>query len=118
MNNKIVFIRKLAYSCFATMLVIYFFIKTTSPKIVFVPFLICGFSMIGKNIFLIANKRKIVKVFDKIFISGFLLFWFGFLILWFYISFRYKDYLNILITLPFWLIGIYVTKKYLISKKK
>lgn len=117
MNNKIVSIRKLINSIFVTVLLIYFFIKTTSPKIIFIPFLVCGFSMIGKNIFLIADKKNIVKIFDKTFIVGFLLFWFGFLILWCYISFRNKDYLHILITLPFWGVGIYVIKKYLVKKK-
>ena len=88
MKNKSVYTRKLVSSVFITILLIYFMIKTTSPKIIFVPFLICAISMIGKSISLIMEKKQYVNIFDKSFTVGFLLFWFGFLIFADYIAIK------------------------------
>ncbi len=85
-------------------------IKTTSPKIIFVPFLICSIAMIGKSIGLILDKRKCATVFDKIFKGGFLLFWFGFLFVACYISIKEKSYSLTVFSLPFWLVGSYFLK--------
>ena len=80
MKNKSIYLRKLVTSVFATILLIYFMIKTTSPKIIFVPFLICGISMIGKSVCLHMDKKKYANIFNTAFIISFLLFWFGLII--------------------------------------
>lgn len=102
---------------YITILLIYFMMKTTSPKIIFVPFLICSISMAGKNIALLLNKEKYAALFSKLFVAGFLLFWFGFLIVAFYISVRDKNYKMIVFSLPFWLIGIILIKNKLLKKR-
>lgn len=117
MKNKSIYINKLVSSVFITILLIYFMIKTPSSKIIFVPFLICGFSMIGKSISLIIEKKKYANLFDKLFVVGFLLFWFGFIIMWCYTSFKNGDYLQTIFSIPFWLAGIYVIKKKLLNQK-
>ncbi len=106
---------RLISSIFITTLLIYFMIKTTSPKIIFVPFLICSLSISGKSLGLIFNKEKIITLFDKLFKGGFFLFWFGFLIVACYMSIKDKNYSLIVFSLPFWLVGIYFVKKKLLN---
>lgn len=109
---------KLISSIFITALLIYFMIKTTSPKIIFVPFLICSISMAGKILSLILNKERLALLFDKLFKTGFFLFWFGFLAFACYVTVRDKNYLLTVFTVPFWLCGIYFLKKKLFPCKK
>lgn len=118
MKNKSIYTRKLVSSVFIAILLIYFMIKTPSPKIIFVPFLISTISMIGKSISLIMEKKKYANIFDKSFIIGFLLFLFGFIIMWCYTSFKSGDYLQILFSIPFWIAGIYIVKKKLFNQKE
>jgi len=118
MKNKSVYTRKLISSVFITILLIYFMIKTSSPKIIFVPFLICAISMIGKSISLIMEKKKYVNIFDKSFTIGFLLFWFGFLIYANYIAIKDKQWQLVAFSLVFWIVGIYFAKKRLVKPKE
>lgn len=118
MKNKSIYTRKLVSSVFATILLIYFIIKTPSPKIIFVPFLMCGVSMIGKSISLMIEKKKYATIFDKSFIIGFLLFWFGFIIMWCYTSFKQGNPLQTIFSIPFWIAGIYIIKKRLLKTKE
>lgn len=118
MKNKSIYTRKLVSSVFITILLIYFMIKTTSPKIIFVPFLICAISMIGKSISLLMEKKKYVNVFDKSFTIGFLLFWFGFLIFADYIAIKDKQWQLVVFSLVFWIAGIYFIKKRLFKQKE
>lgn len=118
MKNKSIYINKLVSSVVITILLIYFMIKTSSSKIIFVPFLICGFSMIGKSISLIIEKKKYANLFGKSFVIGFLLFWFGFIVMWCYTSFKNGEYLQSIFSIPFWLVGIYVIKKKLLNQKE
>lgn len=113
--KKRFFSSKLITAIFTTILLLYFMTKTTSPKIIFVPFLICSVSMAGKQIGLIMNRTRWVAIFDKLFKGGFLLFLFGFLIVACYISIRDKNYSLIIFSLPFWLVGIYLVKKKLLN---
>lgn len=118
MKNKSIYLRKLVTSVFATILLIYFMIKTPSPKVIFVPFLICGISMISKSISLMMEKKKYATIFDKSFIIGFLLFWFGFIIMWCYTSFKQGNPLQTIFSIPFWIAGIYIVKKKLFKPKE
>lgn len=74
--------------------------------------------MIGKNIALIFEKKKCANIFSKIFVIGFLLFWFGFLCLWFYKCINNRHYQQIIFSIPFCLAGIYVIKKWLLKTKE
>lgn len=118
LKNKSIYTKKLVSSVFITILLIYFMIKTASPKIIFVPFLICTISMIGKSISLIMEKKKYVNIFDKTFSIGFLLFWFGFLIFADYIAIKDKQWQLVAFSLVFWIVGIYFAKKRLVKPKE
>lgn len=118
MKNKSIYLRKLVTSVFATILLIYFMIKTTSPNIIFVPFLICGISMIGKSVCLLMDKKKYATIFNKVFIISFLLFWFGFIIMWCYTSFKQGNPIQTIFTIPFLIAGIYIIKKKLLKPKE
>ena len=116
MKNPMV-VRKLILSLFITGLLAYFMVKSPSPKIIFVPFLICGISMAGKCIALIGGQEKWAAVFHKAFILGFLLFWFGFLAVAAFICIRDQSYGMLLFTLPFWVVGFFIGKNKLLGKK-
>lgn len=109
------FTGKLGSAVFITILLLYFLMKTTSSKIIFVPFLICGVSMIGKNVALISGKKKWVRIFDKLFVAGFLLFWFGFLGVVGYTCVRDRNYSMLLFLLLFLLVGISVVRRRLLN---
>lgn len=109
--------RNLVSSTLITVMLIYFMTKTPSPKIVFLPFLVCSISMAGKSIAQLLNKKKCVMIFHKLFIIGFLLFWTGGLIAACYISIRDKTYSMLVFLLPFWLVGIYWIKNKLLNKR-
>lgn len=108
--------KNLITSLLATVLLLHFMIKTPSPKVIFIPFLICSLSMAGKSIARIMNKEKMEYLFGKIFTGGFLLFFIGFLIFADYVSIRDKNYSLLLFSIPFWLIGIFLIRKRFLDK--
>ena len=109
--------RKLTKAAIALVILVYFVIKTTSPKIIFTPFLICCIASIGKNLGLLFNQTKIAWFFDKLFKVVFFLSWFAFLIVACHIAVRDGNYKVILFTLPFWLGGLFFAKRKLLNKK-
>ena len=109
--------RNLIGSIILTGILLYLMVKTPSPKIIFVPFLLCGLSLAGKSSAQLLKKGKWVTAFHKLFILGFLLFWFGFLAVAAYTCIRDKRYGMLLFTLPFWVIGFFVVKNKLLGKK-
>ena len=102
---------------FATGLLVYILFRTSSPKIILTPFLICSISLTGKSFAQLLSKEKLASVFHKLFILGFLLFWFGFLSVAAFICIRDKSYGMLLFTLPFWVVGIYLVNRQLLGKK-
>lgn len=115
--RKTLAVRNLIASLFVTGIVLYLMAKTPSPKIIFVPFLICGLSLAGKSFGQFMVREKWVTVFHKLFILGFLLFWFGFLAAAAFISIRDKRYGMLMFTLPFWVVGFFLVKNKLLGKK-
>ena len=110
--------KNLMTSLFVTALLLYFMIKSPSPKIIFIPFLICSLSMVGKSIARILNKEKMEFIFGKIFTLGFLVFFIGFLIFAGYTSIRDKNYTLLIFTIPFWLIGFFLIRKRFLNKNR
>lgn len=86
-------------------------------KIMVFPFILCSLFSIGKNICLMCNKQKIAIIFGKLFFLSFLAFWFGLLIYGSYLFIKMKNYFSIIMTIPFWLVGIYITCKYFLGIK-
>lgn len=106
------YIINLIKSVFVTMVLFYFWVKTSNGKIVLIPFILCAFSQVFKYIFLLFNKEKFVKYCNVMFAISFFLFWFGFLIYGTYIIICEKEYFMLLFTIPFWLVGIIALKKF------
>ena len=110
--------KNLITSLIATVLLLHFMVKSPSPKISFLPFLICSISMAGKSIARIMNKEKMEFIFGKIFTLGFLVFLIGFLIVAGYTSVRDKNYSLLIFSIPFWIVGIFLIKNRLLNKKE
>jgi len=111
--------KKLIMSAFITALLFYFLFKSQglNSKIILLPFLLCGITMLGRCIALLCGKQKLAAMFSKIYIIGFLLFWFGFLSVAVFLCIRDKSYNTIWFTLPFWIAGIYIIKRKLLNKQ-
>lgn len=112
MNNNFN-MKKLGSALFIMVLLFYFMMKTPSlnSKIIFVPFIICAITMVGKNIALLVGKKDLAITFSKLFTIGFLLFWFGFLSVAVFVCIRDKNYNTLVFTLSFWIAGILVVKR-------
>lgn len=109
--RKVYNVRKLITSIMYTFILTSIYVKTPNGKLILFPFMICGYALSVKYIFMIINKEKYAKTFDKLYTIGVLLFMGGFLIFWCYRSIVDKQYLMILATVPFWIFGIYIVKK-------
>lgn len=116
--KKSLAVKKLISAIMATIMLLYFMEKSPSPKIIFIPFLIGGVSMVGKSIAQILEKKKLEFAFGKIFVFGFLLFFMGFLTFAGYISIRDKNYILLVHMIPFCIAGIFLIKNSLFSKKR
>ena len=107
---------KLIKATIGLVILVYFVIRTTSPKIIFTPFIICCIASIGKNLGLLFNKKRIALLFDRLFKVVFFLSWFAFLIVVCYVVVRDGNYKILLFTLPFWLGGLFFLKRKLLNK--
>ena len=101
-----------------TILLIFLFVKTQNGKLVLLPFLVCSFASLGKNMAVAIEKPNSSKIFDKIFIGSFSVFWFGILIYWCYVSIKRENYVLPLFSIPFWMVGIALVKKSFFTTKK
>lgn len=110
--------KNLILSILVTILLLYFMAKSTSPRIIFFPFLICSISMAGKSFARILNKQKLEHIFAKLFVLGFCTFFIGFLVLAGDISIRDKNYSMLVFSIPFWIVGIYLMKNKFLNKKR
>lgn len=102
---------KLISSLFTTGLLVYIMLNTTSPKIVFVPFLICAVSMALKTVGQIFDKEGMIFFFDKLFKGGFFLYGFGFLTFFDYLALKDKQYGLLVYSLLFWAVLFFVFKR-------
>lgn len=118
MMKKGIYISRMIYSILLMLILIYFYVKTSNGKIVLIPFLVCGTIVVLKNIFLLMEKENYVRVLNKIYVVGFMLFWFGFLVYFSYISIINREYSLLLFSIPFWIVGISIFRKKLFDKFK
>ena len=110
--KKAAICRKLAKAGIALTILLYFMLKTTSPRFLFVPFLLCCAASIGKNLGLLFNRARLTLFFDKAFKITFFLSWFGFLIAACGFAIKGEIYKVLLLTLPLWLGGLFfLTRK-------
>ena len=115
MRNTLI-ARKLAKAIIAAILLLFFMLKTASPKIIFIPFLLCAFASIGKNLGLLFHQKNLAIFFDKLFKIVFFLSWFGFLAIACYIMIRDDNLRMIPFTVPFWLAGFFFVKRKFFKK--
>ena len=118
MNKKY----ELIYKLIAELVIMGFFLfsfisNNIFINFMFIPFIICISSDIVKNILLLKGENVNNRLFEKIFIIGFLSFVFLFLILWTGLSILSKDYSLIIVSIPFWIIGIFLVRKKLLGKE-
>ena len=106
---KIKFIKKTVTSLIVFTILSYFLITTKDllTRIFIIPFLIFSIGMFTRNIFLILNKNKLVKIFNKVYVIAFLVYWFGFLIYFDYISILKKNFTLVFFSLIFYFIGLF-----------
>ena len=102
---------KLIRSLLITLLLVLFYINTSNGKVILIPFIICSISLVLKDLCIMLNKEKFIKYFNKLYVVGFFIFWFGFLSYFSYLSIINKEYLMLLFSIPFWLIGIVIFRK-------
>lgn len=103
-------------SIMITLILVNIYIKTSNGKLILLPFIVCSIVLLMKNIFLLINKDKYSKIFNKIYAIGFLMFWFGFLMFWCYTSVISKQYSMLLFSIPFWIAGIYFFRKRILDR--
>lgn len=108
---KKVFVIRVIYSIIITILLCYFWVKTPNGKLVLIPFLICSFSMLLKNIYSLLGREQYNEVISKVYVIGFLLFWYGFLIFFTIQSIILKNFQLVIFSIPFYIIGGYIIKK-------
>lgn len=108
---KASYLKKLISSIIATVMLLYFMVNTSSPKMVFVLFLIAGVAMVGKSIAQLLKKDSLIVFFSRMFVLSFVLFFFGFFVAACYISARDKNYGMLIILLPIWLVGMNMIRK-------
>lgn len=101
----------------ATGILLYVMSKTTSPKIILLPFLVCALAMAGKSVAQILGKDRLAAVFHKLFVAGFLLFWFGFLAVAGFIAIRDHQYSLLFLIVPVSLVGFFITRNKLLGRK-
>ena len=110
------FIKKTIMGLIVSIFLCYILITTKDlfTRIIVIPFLMFGISLFVKNTCLIFKKEKIAKVFSKINVISFFIYYFGFLIYWDYKAIVNKDYILVVFSLLAWAGGIFVAyKKYL-----
>ena len=118
MNKKYELIYKLIAELVIMGFLLFSFISNNIfINFMFIPFIICISGDVVKNILLLKGDNINNSFFEKVSIIGFLSFIFLFLILWTGLSILSKDYSLIIVSIPFWIIGIFLVRKKLLGKE-
>lgn len=118
MKNKNIFIIRLLYLIGVFIVLFPLLNQVTNTLLIGAPFLVCVALQIAKYIALIFNRQDYAVVLEKVFVVIFIICWFIFLIYWCYINILSNEYLLVMFSIPFWLVGIYFTKKGIFTNKK
>lgn len=103
---------RLIYYIIVSIILIDIYIKTPNGKLILFPFMICSFALTIKYMFMLFDKDKYVKIFNKIYSFRFLLFMFCFLIFWCYRCIVDKQYSMLVFLIPFWMAGDIIIKRF------
>ncbi len=117
MKNKNIYIGSIIRAVIISIFLIIIVIKNQDiiSKLIILPFLFCGIFTIGKNACLLKENKRGANIFSKLFVLSFLTFWFGFLVIWSYLFIRKNSYFPLVFTIPFWIVGIYIVRKFLLG---
>lgn len=85
-------------------------------KMIFLPFLFCGYCTFEYYLAIAFQNNKLAMQFLNIFYIIFIVYWFGFLIVASVISVIQNQFTNILFTIPFLIAGIFMLYKYFTKK--
>ena len=99
------------------LLYLWFSISDTLGKIIFLPFVLCGFSLLCQVIALIRENNKLINFFGKVYIVIFLIYWFGIVLFGIFDSIIKKNYSLILFLMIFVFAGIYMIYVTFFKKK-
>lgn len=96
--------------------IIYIKLKEFIFRIIFLPFLFCGYCTLGYYLAIAFQNQRLKKSFLKMYLVIFLIYWFGVLIIATISSIVQKQSEMIIFSVPFWLVGIYVAYKSFVKK--
>lgn len=114
------FLRKTITTLITSTFLTYVLVTTKDllTRVVVIPFLLFGISVFIRNICLILKKYKVVKLFTKISVVVFFIYYFGFLIFWDYLAIVDKEYGMAVFSLVAWFGGISAVRLRNRDKKK
>lgn len=99
-------------------LIIFFKLQDLTSKLIFLPFVCCGICNFGSVFAKIIRKHRIEKFFLKGYLMIFFAYWFGVLFVWtFSVVKEGKNYVFLLLSIPFWILGVIAFYKYIIKNK-
>lgn len=115
MKNKKIYLASILKTMIISIFLLVIIIKNpdTISRLILFPFLFCSIFTIGKNVCFLKEKKREANIFRKLYIFSFLIFWFGFLVIWSYSFIRNHSYFSLVLTIPFWIAGIYIGYKFL-----
>lgn len=85
-------------------------------RIIFLPFLCCGYCTLGYYLSVAFQNQKFKNLFLKMYLVIFLIYWFSVLIIATISSIVQKQSEMIIFSIPFWLVGIYAAYKSFVKK--
>lgn len=117
MQKKNIIIGKIIRATIISIFLLIVAIKNQNiiSRLCILPFLFCEIFAIGKNVYLLKEKTNVANIFSKLFVLSFLTFWFGFLVIWSYLFIKKNSYFPLVFTIPFWIAGIYIVRKFLVG---
>ena len=119
MKNKSIFISNIIRSLiFIFILVILLLNNTGLTRLMILPFIICGLAVMGKNICFLLEKNNYANFFSLLYKISFFVFYFGFLLFGSYSVIKTGNFLTLIFTIPFIILGIYFVRKSLFNSTK
>lgn len=119
MKNKSIFISNIIRSLiFIFILVLLLLNNTGLTRLMILPFIICGLAVMGKNICFLLEKNNYANFFSLLYKISFFVFYFGFLLFGSYSVIKTGNFLTLIFTIPFIVLGIYFVRKSLFNSTK
>ncbi len=99
------------------LIVLFLNLANVTTQLFLTPFLLAALATLGLSISIYKENDLLIVFFQKCYIISFLLYWFGLLILGCYTALKDKQMGMLLFSIPFWIAGIFIIKKYFFDKK-